>query len=71
MHAVEFIATIKEGAIEVPKEYLGQLQDQFRVIILQDLPSEKAQNSKKKRSLSAVKIKTKDLKFTREEANER
>lgn len=72
MQAIEFIAKAQKGIIKIPKEYQEQLQAQFRVIILQEVPSlEKEKKSRKKRTLSAVKIKTKGFKFSREEANER
>lgn len=75
MHAIEFIAKAKKGTIEIPKEYQAQLHDQFRVIILQEVPEvsqgRQLKIPKGKRKLTAVKIKTKGLKFNREEANER
>lgn len=69
MEAIEFITKAKNGVIKIPKEYQEQLQDQFRVIILQDAADSKKQP--KKRILSAAKIKTKGLKFNRDEANSR
>lgn len=71
MHAIEFIAKAKKGIIEIPKEYQEQLQDHFRVIILQDAPTETTKKTRKKRSLTAAQIKTKGLKISRDEANER
>lgn len=75
MQAIEFIAKAKKGTIEIPKEYQEQLRDQFRVIILQEVPekirTKEAKIGKAKRKLTAAKIKTKGLKFTRDEANER
>jgi hypothetical protein len=62
MQAIEFIAKVEKGAIKVPKEYREQLQDQFRVIILQEATAPK-KSSGKKRTLNAVKIKTKGFKF--------
>lgn len=70
MQAIEFIAKAQKGSIKVPKEYQEQLQDQFRVIILQDAIVPKKSTSKK-RTLNAVKIKTKGFKFNRDEANAR
>lgn len=29
MEAIEFVATAEKGSIKIPKEYQGQLQDQF------------------------------------------
>lgn len=71
MQAIEFIATAQKGTIKIPKEYQEQLQNQFRVIILQEEPCHEVKKTPKKRILSAVKIKTKGLKITRDEANER
>lgn len=70
MQAIEFVAKAEKGSIKVPKIYQEQLQDQFRVIILQE-PSVSQKVTRKKRTLSAVKIKTKGLKFNRDEANAR
>lgn len=70
MQAIEFIAKIEKGSIKVPKEYQEQLQDQFRVIILQEAIASK-KSIGKKRTLNAVKIKTKGFKFNRDEANAR
>lgn len=69
MQAIEFVAKAKKGNIKIPKEYQDQLQDQFRVIILQEvvIPEKK----RKKRILSAAQIKTKGFKFNRDEANAR
>jgi hypothetical protein len=70
MQAIEFMAKAEKGSIKVPKEYQEQLQDQFRVIILQEANTSKKSTSKK-RVLNAVKIKTKGFKFNRDEANAR
>ena len=69
MQAIEFIAKAQKGTIKIPQEYQEQLQDQFRVIILQDEPTQIKPRGK--RTLSAVRIKTKGFKFNRDEANER
>jgi hypothetical protein len=71
MKAIEFTTKAKNGVIEIPKEYLEQLQDQFRVIILQEVPEVGKKAVHKKRTLSAAKIKTKGFKFNRDEANAR
>lgn len=70
MHAIEFVASVEDGIIKVPKQYQNQLQEKFRVIILQDTPTEKTP-SKRKKSLTAVQIATKNIHFNRDEANER
>ena len=71
MQAIEFLAKAQKGTIKIPKEYQDQLQAQFRVIILQDGPKEEVKQIRKKRTLKAVQIKTKGLKFNRDEANDR
>ncbi|OGB83887.1 hypothetical protein A3F66_02740 [candidate division TM6 bacterium RIFCSPHIGHO2_12_FULL_32_22] len=71
MRAIEFVANVEDGVIKVPKKYQAQLGDNFRVIILQEESSTAKKKSGKKRSLTAFRITTKDLKFDRDEANER
>ena len=71
MQAIEFVAKAEKGTIKIPKEYQGQLQDQFRVIILQETVTTQKKASRKKRTLTAVQIKTKGFKFNRDEANAR
>ena len=70
MHAIEFRANIKNGTIKIPKEYQAQLINECRVIILQG-ESSVSIGPRKKRRLTALQITTKDLKFDRDEANER
>jgi hypothetical protein len=71
MEAIEFVAKAEKGSIKIPKEYQEQLHDQFRVIILQETSAPEKKAARKKRTLSAVKIKTKGFKFNRDEANAR
>lgn len=71
MHAIEFVANNQDGMIKIPKEYQKQLGDKFRVIILQDTSSAQTKGIRKKRTFDAVRITTKDIKFDRDEANER
>jgi hypothetical protein len=71
MHAIQFVTTPEEGKIEIPKEYQNELKDQILVIIVKNVPTIEAQTPRKKRVLSAPKIKTKGFKFNRDEANER
>lgn len=71
MRAIEFIAKIEDGVIKVPKKYQAQLDNNFRVIILQNEPSTQVQQSQKKRTFDAIRITTKDIKFDRDESNER
>jgi hypothetical protein len=71
MEAIEFIATAQKGNIKIPKQYQEQLNDQFRVIILQEAVAPEKKGPRKRRTLNAVRIKTKGFKFDREEANAR
>ncbi len=71
MRAIEFVANVEDGVIKVPKEYQAQLGDNFRVIILQEETPTESKKPRKKRSLTAFRTTTKDLKFDRDEANER
>ncbi len=69
MRAIEFTTKVEDGTIKIPKKYLDNLQNELRVIILIDeSPKAKPQ---RKRKFTAVKIKTKGLKFDRDEANTR
>ncbi|GIX47878.1 MAG: hypothetical protein KatS3mg131_2089 [Candidatus Tectimicrobiota bacterium] len=34
MFAIEFQATVKEGMIEIPRQYLGKITNRVRVILL-------------------------------------
>ncbi|MFA6065684.1 MAG: hypothetical protein WC707_00710 [Candidatus Babeliaceae bacterium] len=68
MKAIEFTTKAKNGVIEIPKEYLTTLHNEFRVIIL---VGPEVVVDKKRKKLSSIKIKTKGLVFDRDEANER
>lgn len=70
MEAIEFIAQAEAGTIKIPKKYLKNLEGKVRVIILIENELKK-DHEQKKPKFSALKIKTKDLKFNRNEANER
>ena len=71
MEAIEFTSAAKDGVIEIPKKYQAQLQDKFRVIILQEAPVAEKKTLRKKRTFSPIQMKTKGLKFNRDEANAR
>lgn len=72
MKAIEFITKAKDGIIEIPQEYRNSLANELRVIILMDSDASTIKKaSKKKRHLDSLQVKTKDLVFGREEANER
>jgi len=69
MQAIEFVTQVKNGIIEVPKEYLQSLHDQCRIIILID--SDEHKNiPKKKKKFTSLEVDTRGL-FNRDEANER
>jgi len=34
MQAIEFQTTIKDGVIEIPRQYIGRIKDRVRVILL-------------------------------------
>jgi len=73
MKALEFMGKKDaKGSIKIPKEIQSQLEGEFRVIILQESSAAVTKTpSRKKRALSAPKIKTKGFKFNRDEANAR
>ena len=68
MKAIEFKARANEGIIEIPEEFKNKLNQEVRVIILLE---EKVKKYSDKHHFTATKIRTKDFKFNREEANER
>lgn len=69
MQAIEFVTHIKNGVIEVPKEYLMALQNECRIIILID--ADHKEGTKKNKKLTSLEIDTRDLVVDRDEANER
>lgn len=71
MQAIEFITKAKNGIIEIPKEHLKNLSDEFRVIILLEPGIPEQKRKSKKKQLSSLSVKTKGLTFGRDEANER
>lgn len=44
MFAIEFQAKIKNGIIEIPRQYLTRLKDRVRVILLVEENSQKTKN---------------------------
>jgi protein-L-isoaspartate O-methyltransferase len=69
MQAIEFVTQVKNGIIEVPKEYLKALHDECRIIILIGADEHKT-TTKKKKKLTSLEVDTRGL-FNRDEANER
>ena len=66
MYAIEFQTELNNGIIKVPNEFLTKLHNKVRVIVLDD-----EIDNEKKFEFNAIKIKTKDFKFNRDEANAR
>ena len=73
MEAIEFITKTEDGIIKIPKKYLNNVLGEVHVIILIDTEKIKKQKIVKKKdlNLTSLKVKTKGLKFNRNEANER
>ena len=69
MQAIEFVTHVKNGIIEVPKEYLKALHDECRIIILISSDDHKTVATKKKK-LTSLEVDTRGL-FDRDETNER
>ena len=67
MQAVEFNATIENGAIPIPRRYKNSVADKVRVIVL----SENLEKKPKKKKIYSIGIDMTGYKFDREEANER
>ncbi|MBF0412740.1 MAG: hypothetical protein HQK70_08515 [Desulfamplus sp.] len=75
MRLIEFQADIKNGMIEIPQQYLQQLQTSVKVLILQDKSTIKSVLNKKEKFLSKVAKHRFDLPlnyhFNREELYDR
>jgi len=78
MHAVEFETEIVNDTISIPQEYTDSLPHKVRVIIMDELSSERGDiiRTRRKRTVTAddfnsVVIDMTKFKFNREEANER
>jgi hypothetical protein len=70
MQTFEFDTEVREGIFRIPEQYRKEcLSPSVRVIIVPSSTYPKETNSKKK--FTAMRLKTKGLKFTREEANAR
>ena len=44
MKTIEFQATVKEGKIEIPRQYIGEITDRVSVILLTEEASGKTAN---------------------------
>jgi len=69
MNAIEFQSTIRNGIIELPKQYKNKQFDDVRVIVLSNSP--RAVRKKKVSFTNFELIIPTDYKFDREEANAR
>ena len=68
MQSYEFNSVIEDkGIIRVPERYLPDISSPVRVVVF---TNDEVQNSNKRKHFSAMKIKTKNFKFNRDEANE-
>ena len=67
MQAVEFIATVKDGVIPIPKQYKNNFSDKVRVIVFPKSYGEKL----KKKKIYSIGIDMTGFKFDREDANDR
>jgi hypothetical protein len=76
MHAIEFIATVKNGMIPIPKKYLAQLQTRLKVIVLQEKPKGGEGSHKQKEAFLAKVVQHRfdlpqDYHFNREDLYDR
>lgn len=71
MQAIEFTTKTEDGIIKIPKKYLKNLKQKVRVIILIEEEETQKEPLTSKERFKAFQVKTKDLEYTRNEANER
>ena len=69
MRAYEFSTVVHDGIIHVPKQFTDKRLLNVRVILLTDL--EKKATVPRKNKFTAMRLKTKDFTFNREEVHER
>ena len=67
MQAYEFSSIVEEGVIKIPEEYKEKISSPVKVIILSD----GKRDTVKRKKFSAIKLNTRNYKFSREEANAR
>lgn len=67
LQAYEFNSIIENGIIHIPQQYRDKMPAKVKVIVLTHEEEYKIQ----KNNFSAIRLKTKGLRFNREEANER
>jgi hypothetical protein len=69
MRAYEFNTVVQDGIIHIPKQFSNKKLLNVRVILLTDL--EKKISVPRKNKFTAMRLKTKDFTFNREELHER
>ena len=69
MDVITFEAATDKGVIQIPEKYLKSVTHQVQVILVFDKEIKTPKKSKVR--FSALSIDTKNIKFTRDEANER
>jgi len=72
MEALEFTAVLQNGLVQIPVEHRPRWEGKaIRVIVLEDLGTSTSSPKIQERNFTAVALKTKDFRFSRDEANER
>ena len=69
MQAYEFKAVVRDGLIHIPEQLSKKKLPNVRVILLDDSVKKVSEPGKNK--FTAMRLKTKDLTFNREEIHER
>ena len=69
MDVITFEADIDKGVIKIPQKYLKSVSHQVQVILVFDKEEKKAKKTRVE--FKALSIDTKNIKFNRDEANER
>jgi hypothetical protein len=69
MKAYEFNAVVNGGIIQIPKQFSNENLSWVKVILLAD--SEGKKTAPRKNKFTAMRLKTKDFIFNREEIHER
>jgi len=69
MSTIEFDAIEENGIIKIPQHYINNISGPFKVILILD-DNRKMEETVNSSMFNAVKIKTRNFKFNREEANE-
>lgn len=70
MAKIKFTAKAKDGVVKIPKKHQKNIKEKVTVIA-EKKESKKKKAASLKKLFNMLQIETKDLKFNREEANER